>query len=134
MNVFVEPAEKPEYCPDAGSLTVRDGVETSDNVLTVHELPEVGTLIVTLVPVVARDDDAEGLDTVRHCAPNATDENAAKAESNDKAIIIVMNAEYDSFLLLVFPIFQTILFFSSLKISGKFFIFHALSKSAAPAA
>ena len=56
-------------------MTVRDGDETRESVLTVHELPEVGTFIVTPVPVVARDADAEGVETVRHCAPNARDEN-----------------------------------------------------------
>lgn len=76
MNDFVEPAENPLYWPEAGSFTVRDGDETRESVLTVHELPEVGTFIVTPVPVVARDADAEGADTVRHCAPNARDESS----------------------------------------------------------
>lgn len=78
---FVVPAENPEYWPSAGSLTVSEGDDTSTSALTVHDEPDVGTLIVTLVPVVALDVEEVGVESVRHCdcAKAGADKTPAKA-------------------------------------------------------
>src|SRR3989338_6896651 len=67
VNVFVVPAEKPLYCPDAGSFTVSEGEETSTSVLTVQDVPVVVTVTVTLVPVVARETEVDVSTLCRHC-------------------------------------------------------------------
>ena len=67
VNVFVVPAEKPLYCPDAGSFTVSEGEETSTSVLTVQDVPVVVTVTVTLVPVVTREAEVDVSTLCRHC-------------------------------------------------------------------
>lgn len=82
------PAVKPLYCPEAGSFIVKAGEETKESVLTVHEVPVVVTVIVTLVPVVALDAEVVVDTSVKHCAANAGDENNASV----RKIIISANA------------------------------------------
>ena len=84
VNGFAVPAVKPLYCPEAGSLTESEGVETIDSVLTVQELPVVVTVIVTLVPVVTREDDVDVETSVRHCVSAAAMKDAKSSMSANR--------------------------------------------------